>query len=169
MSFEDIFSQLENNKVIFENLLKNIPDYQHNWRPNPEKWSLSEIVCHLLDEEILDFRARVKHALEYPEKELVPIDPEGWVKTHKYADKDYNETLNLFLEERNNSITWLKQLKDVDWTNSIKHPHLGNLSAELFLRNWLAHDYLHIRQILRYRFQLLKSSSKIDLSYAGGW
>lgn len=169
MSFGAIIKQLENNKDVFKNLLKDTPKEDYQWRPQPEKWNLLEIVAHLLDEEILDFKARIKHALYYPEKELIPIDPEGWVTSHNYKNKDYNTTLNSFLEERTNSIIWLKQLKDVNWNNSLNHPELGYLSAELFLRNWLAHDYLHIRQILRYKFELLKSSSDITLSYAGDW
>ena len=133
------------------------------------KMVLLEIVCHLLDEEIYDFRTRVKHALDTPEKELTPIDPEGWVTTRNYLSKDYDETLKSFLIERENSIEWLKQLGEVNWSNSLKHPELGDLSAASFLRNWLAHDYLHIRQILRYKFEFLKQSSEIDLSYAGDW
>ena len=167
--FHHIVIQLENNKSVFENLLKEIPQSQYLWRPNPQKWCLLEIVCHLLDEEVYDFRARVKHALEYPEKSLVPINPGGWVKERNYVSKKYNAILQMFLKERSNSIVWLKQQKHVDWSRALSHPDLGKLSAELFLRNWLAHDYLHIRQILRYKFELLKSSSKIDLNYAGNW
>ncbi|WP_298531570.1 DinB family protein [uncultured Algibacter sp.] len=169
MEVQGIFDQLEKNGLVFENLLKNIEEQQYKWRPNPEKWNLLEIVCHLLDEEIYDFRARVKHALEYPDNELEPIDPVGWVKSHDYGNKDFNKVLDLFLEERVNSIAWLKQIKDVNWSSSLSHPELGDLSGELFLRNWLAHDYLHIRQILRYKFEFLMSSSKITLSYAGNW
>lgn len=166
---QDVICHLENNKSIFENLLKDIPKNHYLWRPKPEKWCLLEIVCHLLDEEIYDFRARVKHALEYPEKTLIPIDPEGWVNDRNYISKDYNTTLQSFLNERANSITWLNALDNANWKNTLAHPELGNLSAELFLTNWVAHDYLHIRQILRYKFELLKASSSISLVYAGNW
>ncbi|MFD2725092.1 DinB family protein [Hyunsoonleella rubra] len=169
MAIRKIIIQLENNKNVFKNLLKEIPEPQYLWRPKPEKWCLLEIVCHLLDEEIYDFRTRVIRALENPEKELVPIDPEGWVKTRNYSSKDYDNTLKLFLNERDASVRCLKQQTDADWSRALRHPQLGELSAELFLRNWLAHDYLHIRQILRYKFELLKSSSDIDLNYAGNW
>ncbi len=169
MRFEDILNQLENNKQVFENLLRYLPESKYLWRPRPEKWCLLEIVCHLLDEEIYDFRARVKHALETPEKVLVPIDPEGWVKERNYVSKNYQETLKAFLKERDTSVQWLRQQNDVNWSNTLSHPELGELSAELFLRNWLVHDYLHIRQILRYKFEFLKSSSGIDLNYAGAW
>jgi hypothetical protein len=166
---QEVFVQLENNAVVFKNLLKDLNEQHYLWRPKPGKWCLLEIISHMLDEEIYDFRARVKHALEYPENTLIPIDPEGWVKSHNYLDNDYHKTLDVFLKERRNSIKWLKLQEHVNWHNQLLHPELGTLSAELFLRNWLAHDYLHIRQILRYKFGLLKSSSKIDLSYAGNW
>ncbi len=166
---QDIIFHLENNKSIFRNLLKDISEKNYLWRPKPEKWCLLEIVCHLLDEEIYDFGARVKHALEYPEKALIPIDPEGWVNGRNYLSKDYNTTLESFLSERTNSIAWLNALSDANWNNTLLHPELGKLSAELFLRNWLAHDYLHIKQILRYKFEFLKASSSISLSYAGDW
>ncbi|MFS4482422.1 DinB family protein [Hyunsoonleella sp. 2307UL5-6] len=164
-----VFNQLENNTLVFKNLLKDVSQHDYLWRPESIKWCLLEIVCHLLDEELNDFRARVKHALETPQKPLVPIAPEVWVKERHYMSKDYNEILKTFLIERGSSIQWLKQQVNMDWSNVVLHPELGNLSAELFLRNWLAHDFLHIRQILQYKFQLLKQSSKIDLEYAGNW
>lgn len=169
MKFKYIIQELENNKKVFEGLLENKTESQYLWRPKPNKWCLLEIVCHLLDEEKEDFRARVKHALEYPTKPLVPINPQGWVKEREYLSKDYSSTLKTFVMERNNSVKWLKKLSKVNWDSAINHPELGKLSAELFLRNWLAHDYLHIRQILTYRYIFLKSESEIDLSYAGNW
>jgi hypothetical protein len=49
------------------------------------------------------------------------------------------------------------------------HPELGMLRAKIFLANWLAHDYLHIRQIIRYQFEYLKVKTEVDLNYAGNW
>ncbi|MGC6432029.1 MAG: DinB family protein [Jejuia sp.] len=164
-----IIEELKSNQSVFKSLLENVDALQLQWRPSADKWNLLEIVSHLLDEETQDFRARVEHALYYPEKKLVPIDPEGWVQSHNYASNDYQATLNLFLEERKTSVKWLMQLEDVNWKSALHHPELGKLSAEVLLLNWLTHDYLHIRQILRYKFELLKLDSNIDLNYAGAW
>lgn len=169
MGFQSIIHQLKNNQNIFENFLKGKSESEYLWRPEQGKWCLLEIVCHLLDEEVLDFRTRTKQALLYPEKDLIPINPEGWVEEHNYLSENYFETLQLFLDERSKSIEWLKQHKNETWSNALKHPELGVLSAELFLNNWLAHDYLHIRQILKYHFEILKMTSSVDLSYAGNW
>jgi DinB superfamily len=165
----DIFKKLGSNKKVFENLLINKTPEEYLWRPQPEKWCLLEIVCHLLDEEREDFKARVKHTLENPFKDLKPINPEGWVLERHYINQDYKQTLSAFLKERDASVLWLNTQINADWDGSIKHPTLGNMSAELFLANWLAHDYLHIRQIIRYQYFYLKEKTNLDLQYAGNW
>ena len=169
MSIKEIIQQLETNQQVFKNLLMTKNEEQYLWRPKPEKWNLLEIICHLLDEERDDFKARVKHTLETPLKDLVPIDPQGWVKERGYISRNYNEILQAFLEERDTSVTWLKSKLDANWDNKLTHPNLGDMSAKLFLTNWLAHDYLHIRQILRYDYNYLKEKTNLDLGYAGNW
>ena len=169
MTISNIINQFEKNKILFENLLINKNEKEFLWRPLPEKWNLLEIVCHLIDEEREDFRARVKHTLENPLKEMPPINPEGWVLERAYKSKNYNEKVLEFLKERGNSITWLKTQVDSNWDNAYLHSAFGEMSAKLFLANWLAHDYLHLRQILRYQYDYLKEQTNIDLQYAGNW
>ncbi|AUP79052.1 DinB family protein [Flavivirga eckloniae] len=169
MFIKEIIQQLENNQQVFKSLLMSKDEVAYLWRPDPKKWNLLEIVCHLLDEERDDFKTRVAHALNTPEEPLVPIDPEGWVEKRAYSTKNYDHMLFAFLEERKQSVVWLKSLADAKWDNELKHPELGNMSAKLFLTNWLAHDYLHIRQILRYNYHYLKQKTNLDLGYAGDW
>jgi hypothetical protein len=66
MTPEKIFEELQRNKIVFQELLNNIPGESILWSQNPEKWSLLEVVCHLFDEEREDFRTRVKCVLEDP-------------------------------------------------------------------------------------------------------
>ncbi|MEC3905938.1 DinB family protein [Tamlana sp. 2201CG12-4] len=169
MAIQYIIDQLEHNIKTFESLLSNKTEENYLWRSHPEKWCLLEIVCHLLDEEQEDFRARVKHTLETPSKDLIPIDPVGWVKARHYLSKSYHTTLLKFLDERRLSVAWLNSLKNANWDNALVHPKLGTLSARLFLENWLAHDYLHIRQIIRYQYNYLKEKGTTNLQYAGNW
>ena len=169
MGFIFVIKQLERNKNVFESILISKTKNEYLWRPSSEKWCLLEIICHLLDEEREDFRARVKHTLENPKDALKPIDPKGWVKERNYMTRDYNQTLQTFLKEGIASISWLKTHTDAHWGKTVGHPKLGELSAELFLTNWLAHDYLHIRQILKYEYHYLREKTNIDLSYAGNW
>jgi hypothetical protein len=169
MEVKEIIERLQSNSDVFKTLLFYKTKSEFLWRPSPEKWCLLEIVCHLLDEEIEDFRARTNHILETPLKDMNSINPKGWVLERQYIAQDYNKKLDLFLKERGKSIVWLKGLTEANWKNTFKHDILGHMSAKLFLANWLAHDYLHMRQILRYQYLYLKEKSNIDLAYAGNW
>ncbi len=164
-----IIAGLENNWNVFEYLLKNKTKLEYLWKPNSEKWCLLEIVCHLYDEEREDFRARIKSVLEDPEKELTPINPVGWVSKRKYIEQNYEEMVTSFLSERLKSVEWLKSLSNPKWNNAYEHPKLGPMSARLFITNWLAHDYLHIRQIVRLQYERLINSTGFDVQYAGRW
>ena len=165
-----IIHQLEANGKTFEGLLPGASMNEWVWRPAEKKWCLLEIACHLYDEEREDFRARLKHALENPEAPLPPIDPTGWIDSRKYMEKNYAEVVSAFLQERKQSVHWLLALQAPDWKSAHKHPKFGPMSAEMFLANWLAHDYLHIRQILRLKYQYLKqAAAEVSLTYAGDW
>nr|WP_299388273.1 DinB family protein [Allomuricauda sp.] len=169
MDVPEIIAALECNAKVFAETLSGIPAAMVTWKSNPKDWSPLEIICHLVDEETDDFRARVKHALETPDKALVPIDPVGWITQHDYAKQDVHERLSTFLKERKKSIIWLRNLKNPNWNNAIDHPERGKITAASFLANWLSHDYHHIRQINNLKHAYLMEKSGDSLSYAGKW
>lgn len=161
--------KLSENKELFKNIFSRINDEEIFWKPEPTAWCMLEILCHLCDEEREDFRARLNHVLTTPDAPLPPIDPQGWVDSRKYMLQDFDQKLNEFFTEREKSIEWLMNLENPQWDNYYEHPKFGKMSAKLFFTNWLAHDYLHIRQILKLKFDYLKFISKEDLNYAGNW
>ncbi len=169
MNLSIITTALERNGKVFESLLSGIDKETYMWKPSADKWCLLEIVCHLYDEEREDFRARVKHVLETPEKSFPPFDPISMVKTRNYIKQNYHEMVTNFLSERTFSVDWLGSLTAPKWENASTNPRLGPMSGWLLLNNWLAHDYLHFRQITRLKYQFLQSQSGEDLSYAGVW
>jgi hypothetical protein len=169
MNHNETIKTLLKNRGVFQDLLGGTEKEQYLWRPSPDAWNLLDIICHLHDEEREDFRARLRHTLKTPDLPLPEINPLEWVNERKYAASNFDETLEKFLQERVQSIEWLSELKSPPWKNSYLHPKIGPLSAEMFLANWLAHDYLHIRQITRVKFQYLKENANMDLGYAGEW
>lgn len=166
-SINHIINHLESHRAVYEKLFLTDSEALIYWKPDKDKWCLLEIVCHLIDEEIEDFRYRVKHTLTTPDQPAPPIDPVGWPTSKKYFEQDFKTSVSRFLEERDLSINWLRSIKNGNWTNEYKHPQIGNITAKQFLANWLAHDYLHIRQIMKLKFQYLEHVSGEDLSYAG--
>ncbi len=168
-SVQEISNALSRNRQVFGALLLHQSEALYRWRPAPGKWNLLEIACHLLDEERFDFKARIRRIFEDVTLPFEPIDPPGWVISRNYAGQDYGTVVKELMEERKASETWLKSLRRAPWDNSHPHPTLGDMSARKLLHNWLAHDYLHIRQINRLLYARLQYLDEIDLSYAGDW
>lgn len=169
MNADFVINELNRNKLVFINLFENLDRNLIIWKQSNDKWSLLEIICHLYDEEKEDFRARLLSTLANPNKEFTPIDPVGWITSRKYSEENFEFKLNQFITERENSIKILKNLNQPNWDNYYKHPKFGNLSAKMFLANWVAHDYLHIRQIIKLKFDYLSITTNEKLNYAGEW
>jgi hypothetical protein len=161
--------QLETNHDVFAALFNTVSGEQVRWRFQPGKWNLLEIVCHLYDEEREDFRTRLSLVLDDPAQPFPPIDPTGWVLSRNYDAKDFSKTVRDFLEERKKSISWLRGLSHPQWQRAYIHPTFGPLSGELLLTNWVAHDYLHFRQITRVKYDYLAVTSGVKVDYAGNW
>ncbi|MEM7367902.1 MAG: DinB family protein [Bacteroidota bacterium] len=164
-----LISQLAQNKLVFEQLLKPADEALILFRPHAKHWCLLEIICHLYDEEREDFRARISSILKDPLQPLAPFNPVAWLTERQYMEQEYEEKLSAFLAEREASLDWLTQLDAPNWAQAYQHPTAGPLSANSFLANWVAHDYLHIRQIVRIKYQYVQHLTGESIDYAGTW
>jgi hypothetical protein len=165
----DLIAALEANHGVFAAQLRGVPVALRTWRPRADHWCLLEVACHLRDEEGEDFRARVASVLEDPLRRPPSIDPQGWVAERAYMAQDYDAAVEAFLSAREASLAWLRGLGDAPWDNAYQHPEYGPLSALFFLTNWVAHDYLHLRQITKVKFMYLDAHTDATLAYAGEW
>lgn len=166
----DLSARFERNAETIRSIVDGVPADEAQWHPQPAKWSLLDVTCHLLDEEREDFRQRIDYTLHRPNDEWPPIDPEGWVTSRDYASRDLSETLTAFLDERRRSIEWLRALENPDWEISRTHPAGFTLRAGDLLHSWLAHDYLHIRQLTKLRFDYAAGLfAPYSSLYAGEW
>ena len=140
------------------------------WRPDEQSWSVLEIVCHLVDEEVEDFRTRVISALEDPSKPWPKIDPQGWPAERDYQSAGLKAKLNAFVALRKESIEMLRAIPSPDWSQAYHHPKVGSIPAGYVLSCWCAHDALHLRQLSRRLHQLSQRDAGGDeLEYAGTW
>ncbi len=166
---EFYIKSFERNKSVIRELLFGLTEKEYLFREGDGKWNILEIVCHLYDEEREDFRKRLKSVLENPATPFEPIDPVGWVSARKYDGQNFEEMVEKFLDERNRSLAWLRSLENPALENEYHHPQIGVMSGRFILANWLAHDFLHIRQITRIRYKYLENISGQNLNYAGDW
>lgn len=169
MNLDYFIDRFSKNLDVFNALVGGISPEQAKRKPAADKWSILEVVNHLYDEEREDFRQRLELVLADPSQPFPPIDPRGWVTSRNYMEREIGESLKNFLAEREESLTWLRQLSSPNWANSNQGRN-GILSAGDLLASWLAHDFLHIRQITRLHFQYVGSISEpYQTTYAGPW
>lgn len=169
-SLNQVVDRLSANLRVFDAILRGVDSEQAVWRPANDAWSMLEVVCHLIDEEREDFRARLSLVLEDPATAWPPIDPRGWVTSRAYAGRDYGAMADTLLAERAASIVWLRGLRQPPLSNARSLNASFTLSGGDLLMSWLAHDFLHLRQIneLHYAWHA-RASAPLDVRYAGDW
>lgn len=169
MQFEILFQDLANGAEMIRALFLGVSQSDATCKPDPESWSMLEVLCHLYDEEREDFRQHLDAILHRPTEPWIPIDPQGWVTSRNYNESDLAETLARFLDERQQSLAWLRGLSAPDWETEHRDEH-GSMRAGEMLACWVAHDNLHMRQLVELRrARILGLVEPYDVGYAGDW
>ena len=169
MNVDFLRRQLALNRDRVAALAQGVPEDQARWKPDPETWSILEIVSHLADEEEFDFPVRLKMILEESDKPWPAIDPGGWVLEHKYNEGDLFETLKRYMTLRNEALAWLETAENPDWDKTYEAPFGEVTSGDMFV-SWVTHDLLHLRQLVEMqRFYMVEQAQPYRLDYAGDW
>jgi len=165
-----IIDRLRANADVFDALVRGVGEDQARWKPSPEEWSILEVVNHLADEEVEDFRTRVDLTLHRTGEPWPPIDPPAWAVERRYNERGLADSIERFSNRRARSITWLEKLETPDWDRRYEHPEASRLTAGEVMTSWLAHDLIHIRQLARlHRQYLLTKLTDHSADYAGPW
>jgi hypothetical protein len=168
INIEETIRQLAANVEAICALVQGVSEEQARWKPAPGSWSLREVMEHLHNEERGDFRAHLQEIFSDP--------PQSWgaLRVERVAAASCRTALDDLLTERQGSLVWLASLRSPDWERKTL-ARLGptetmRLSAGDVLASWVAHDYLHIRQIneLLYAWNV-KQASPYSVEYAGEW
>ena len=130
-------------------LLADLSTDDARWRPSESDWSILEIICHLIDEDLDDFGTRLRMTLEAPEAEWPEIAPSAAAKTRGYRDRDLRTMLHQLLAVRRTEVNWPHTVADHDFFIEKSQPEFGTIRAGDILAAWCAHDDLHLRQIAR--------------------
>lgn len=162
-------TQLATNPQRIAALVDGLTTEQARLKPAPDAWSVLEVINHLYDEEIHDFRSHLDFILHPQGKEWQPINPQAWVTERKYNERELGPSLENFLQERAKSLTWLDSLGDADW--NISHTSkFGSMRAGDMFAAWVAHDGLHMRQLVElHRFLVERAAQPYEIGYAGEW
>lgn len=169
MKFEELYQELERGVEMIRALVVGVTLEEARARPQPESWSTLEVICHLYDVEREDFRQRLDIILNRPHEKFPMIDPPSWIVGRQYNERDLTEMLDKWAAERAQSLAWLKELANSNWDTEYSDQYGSMKAGELFAA-WVAHDNLHMRQLVELRrSRLEKLVAPYDPGYAGEW
>jgi hypothetical protein len=169
MELDVLVARLAHNAQTIQSLAQGVSHELARWRPSADDWSILEVINHLYDEEIEDFRAHLDLILHHPGEPWPGIDPQGWVTERRYNERDLAQSLRNFLHAREESLAWLSGLSAPDWQARYEAP-FGQLTAGDMVAAWLAHDLLHVRQLVELQWaHTIRFVQPYQVRYAGVW
>jgi hypothetical protein len=91
------------------------------------------------------------------------------VTERRYIDRDPRESLDNSLAAREASLVWLTGLSSPNWEALLDAP-FGQITAGDIFASWVAHDLLHMRQLveLHWAYTMTKGDP-YRTGYAGTW
>ncbi len=142
MSLRDGFT-IGKKEVV--NFFKSIPVNKLNFRYQPHKWSVKEVLQHLIDTERI-FIYRCFRIARRDDTALAGFNQDAYVIPSKANDKSIALLLNEFVVNRDHSISLLESLKDEDLA-FVGNSNGGNMSARAAAFTIIGHDIWHMEVV----------------------
>ena len=131
-----------------ERLVKGKSPAKLRKRPAPDKWSVTEILAHLGDTEMV-VGWRMRSILGSPGTTIQAFDQDAWAATGHYAKRDARKCLDQFRTVRAANLALLKSLTPEQWKHQGIHAERGEETIEHITHMMAGHDINHLRQVER--------------------
>jgi len=142
---EPLQVQQETPKKLLK-LIKPLSKAQLTRRPEPNKWSIAEILAHLVDAELVG-SWRMRFIIGSNGAAIQAFDQDVWAETFAYARRDPKISLETFRVLRENNLRMLKALPKELWQNYGMHQERGKETVEHLVRMFAGHDLNHLAQV----------------------
>lgn len=139
-------SLLEKTPRLLETLLGDLPGELLHWKPNPDRWSISEVLAHLAALEHV-YAERVKRMVAEDSPPIAKYDLAGASASGEYSRGSAGENLAHFTRTRRSTLALLNGLPASAGPRTGVHSELGTITLAHMLNEWANHDLGHLRQI----------------------
>lgn len=146
IDIEPAVSLLGKTPQLLETLLGDLPADVLDWKPKPERWSVSEILAHLAALEQV-YAERVRRIMAEDSPRLAKYDLDGAKARQEYSRGSADENLEHFTRLRRASLALLAGLPPSARARTAIHSELGVITLAHLLNEWANHDLGHLRQI----------------------
>lgn len=135
--------------VVIDRLLREAAPEQYDLRPDPERFTLREVMGHLADWEGV-WMERAQRILSEENPDLPGYDEGVWAIEHGYARMDVAQQQTRFREGRAKLLALLGRLSAEEWTRTARHSVWGEITLVGLATLALGHDGYHMRQIAQW-------------------
>ncbi len=139
--------QLAATPDVFRALLMNISDEQAYWKPASDRFSIAELLEHLSHVEAHYFRIHVDAILATDNPAIEPYDQNAYYAQGAYSNRDAEESLAHWEEQREGNVELLRGLEPALLTRTGQHPEVGRFTLANLVNEWALHDLGHVRQM----------------------
>lgn len=115
---------------------------------SPERWSITRIVAHLADAEIV-IAWRIRSVLASDGIAMQPFDQNEWATAFKYEHADVAAAVTLFNALRTTNLALLRTVDPERLEYAGVHGERGRESIGQIMRMYTGHDLNHLGQIER--------------------
>lgn len=142
---EPLELQRETAKTLAK-LIKPLSKKQLSQRPELGKWSVTEILAHLVDTEIV-VSWRMRLVIGQNGVPIQAVDQDVWAQTLDYPRHDPQVSLETFRVLRENNLRMLKALPKNLWENYGMHSERGKETVAHIVGMYAGHDLNHLAQV----------------------
>jgi uncharacterized damage-inducible protein DinB len=118
------------------------------WKPEPTRWSVTQILAHLSDTETVG-AWRFRSVIAQNGVALQPFDQDQWARAFRYEQADPFESLELFAITRAGTLRVLRRIDPALMDNHGIHGERGEESVRHLVSLYAGHDLNHVGQIER--------------------
>jgi hypothetical protein len=115
-------------------------------RPASDKWSVTEILAHLADSELV-YGFRIRLILEAGGPPIQGTNQDAWAKFSDYAKHDPVLSLEALRITRERTVRLLKSLPPESWDLYGMHSERGKETVTRVVEMLAGHDVNHMKQI----------------------
>jgi len=150
MNREEINEKIEQYGRGFDLLtaaLVEVPKEAWTFRPEPNGWSVHEIIIHMADSESMS-ALRARKLIAEPGSSLMAYEEPKWADALNYREQSYEDALQVIKFARKTTYHLLKTLPDKVFTHSVTHPEYDEpYTFEGWLNIYARHIPDHVEQI----------------------
>lgn len=145
---KNLIEEYSQGYALLREAIEGLSEDELRFKPEPNKWSIHQIVIHVTDDEILSTH-RLRKVLAEEEPLLLSFDQEAWADNLGYERLNLEQHLLLFQMLRESMLPLLKNLTDEQLERVGAYPDGVRYAFKELLELRIRHVRDHLAQIER--------------------